>query len=116
MGLDIRDEALTPTALSEHAAIPIAFVVDRVLEVRLRDGGLGGPLPAGQHRLRSALPAGIAVLMGKCVSRLRNCIDAGQTHAASLETCVLLSTSRGSRIGAVRRSVPIPVSFAPSFV
>jgi hypothetical protein len=29
--------------------------------------------------------------MGKCVSRLRNCIDAGQEHAASLETCVLLS-------------------------
>ncbi len=42
MSLDIREEALTPVALSEHAAIPIAFVVDRVLEVRLRDGGLGG--------------------------------------------------------------------------
>src|SRR5215470_1803566 len=42
MSVDIRDEALTPAALSEHAAIPIAFVVDRVLEVRLLDGGLGG--------------------------------------------------------------------------
>ena len=42
MSLDFRKEALTPTALSEHAAIPIAFVVDRVLEVRLLDGGLGG--------------------------------------------------------------------------
>ncbi len=31
------------------------------------------------------------LLMGKCVSRLRNCIDAGQKHAASLETCELLS-------------------------
>jgi GNAT superfamily N-acetyltransferase len=40
--LDIREEAPTPAALSEHAAIPIAFVVDRVLEVRLGDGGLGG--------------------------------------------------------------------------
>jgi GNAT superfamily N-acetyltransferase len=42
MSLDIREEALTPAALSEHAAIPIAFVVDRVLEVRLLDGGLAG--------------------------------------------------------------------------
>jgi GNAT superfamily N-acetyltransferase len=42
MSLDIREEALTPAALSEHAAIPIAFVVDRVLEVKLLDGGLGG--------------------------------------------------------------------------
>ena len=42
MSLDIREEAPTPAALSEHAAIPIAFVVDRVLEVRLLDGGLGG--------------------------------------------------------------------------
>jgi hypothetical protein len=31
MSLDIRDKAPAPTALSEHAAIPIAFVVDRVL-------------------------------------------------------------------------------------
>ena len=42
MSLDIREEALTPAALSDHAAISIAFVVDRVLEVRLLDGGLGG--------------------------------------------------------------------------
>ena len=42
MSLDIREEAPTPAALSEHAAISIAFVVDRVLEVRLFDGGLGG--------------------------------------------------------------------------
>jgi len=42
MSLDIREEALTPAALSEHAAISIAFVVDRILEVRLLDGGLGG--------------------------------------------------------------------------
>jgi len=42
MSLDIREESLTPAALSEHAAIPIAFTVDRVLEVRLLDGGLGG--------------------------------------------------------------------------
>jgi len=42
MSLDIREEAPTPAALSEHAAISIAFVVYRVLEVRLFDGGLGG--------------------------------------------------------------------------
>ena len=42
MSLDIREAAPTSAALSEHAAIPIAFVVDRVLEVRLLDGGLGG--------------------------------------------------------------------------
>ena len=42
MSLDIREEPLTPAALSEHAAIPITFVVDRILEVRLPYGGLGG--------------------------------------------------------------------------
>ena len=42
MSLDFRKEALTPAALSEHAAISIAFVVDRVLEVGLLDGGLRG--------------------------------------------------------------------------
>jgi GNAT superfamily N-acetyltransferase len=42
MSLDIGEEALTPAALSEHAAIPIAFVVDQVLEVRLHDDGLAG--------------------------------------------------------------------------
>ena len=42
MGLEIRQEALTPATLSEHAAIPIAFMVDQILEIRLLDGGLGG--------------------------------------------------------------------------
>jgi len=42
MSLDIREEALTPAALAELAAISIAFVVDQVLEVGLLDGGLGG--------------------------------------------------------------------------
>jgi GNAT superfamily N-acetyltransferase len=42
MNLEIRHEALTPGALGEHGRIPIAFVVDRVLEVTLADGGLGG--------------------------------------------------------------------------
>jgi GNAT superfamily N-acetyltransferase len=42
MSLDIRQEALTPAALSEHAAIPIAFMVDQILQVRLLDGGLAG--------------------------------------------------------------------------
>ncbi len=42
MSLDIRQEAVTPAALAEHATIPIAFTVNRILEVRLLDGGLGG--------------------------------------------------------------------------
>lgn len=42
MSLDIREEALTPAALDEHAAISIAFVVDKILELTLMDGGLGG--------------------------------------------------------------------------
>jgi GNAT superfamily N-acetyltransferase len=42
MGLEIRQEAVTPSTLSEHAGISIAFVVDRILEVTLADGGLGG--------------------------------------------------------------------------
>jgi len=42
MNLEIRQEALTPSALDEYARISIAFVVDRILEVTLADGGLGG--------------------------------------------------------------------------
>jgi GNAT superfamily N-acetyltransferase len=42
MSLEIRQEALTPGALDEYARISIAFVVDRILEVTLADGGLGG--------------------------------------------------------------------------
>jgi ribosomal protein S18 acetylase RimI-like enzyme len=42
MSLDIRQEAATLAVLAEYAIIPIAFVVDRILEVRLIDGGLGG--------------------------------------------------------------------------
>ncbi len=42
MSLDIQEEGLTLAALAEYAAIPIAFVVDRILEVKLIDGGLGG--------------------------------------------------------------------------
>ena len=71
MSLDIREEAPTPAALSEHAAISIAFVVDRVLEVRLFDGGLGGmsltqtavtgPVREGLRRPRRR---GAAVLAG----------------------------------------------------
>jgi GNAT superfamily N-acetyltransferase len=46
MSLEIRQEAATPGALGEHARISIAFVVDRILEVTLADGGLGGMLLA----------------------------------------------------------------------
>jgi hypothetical protein len=42
VSVDIREEALTLTALEGHAAIPIAFVVDRILTVTLIDDGLGG--------------------------------------------------------------------------
>jgi GNAT superfamily N-acetyltransferase len=42
MSIDMREEALTLAALAEHVTISIAFVVDRILEVRLIDGGLGG--------------------------------------------------------------------------
>ena len=42
MSLDIQEEALIPVALSEHAAIPLAFPVDQSLHVGLLDGGLGG--------------------------------------------------------------------------
>jgi GNAT superfamily N-acetyltransferase len=42
MSLEIRQEAVTPGALGEHAGISIAFVVNRILEVTLADGGLGG--------------------------------------------------------------------------
>ena len=42
MSLEIRQEALTRAALEEYAAIPISFVVDRILEVTMADGGLGG--------------------------------------------------------------------------
>jgi ribosomal protein S18 acetylase RimI-like enzyme len=42
VSLKIQQEALTEGALREHGRISIAFVVDRILEVTLADGGLGG--------------------------------------------------------------------------
>jgi GNAT superfamily N-acetyltransferase len=42
VSIDVQEEALTLHALEEHAVIPIAFVVDRILEVTLADGGLRG--------------------------------------------------------------------------
>jgi GNAT superfamily N-acetyltransferase len=42
MSLEIRQEAAAPGTLDEHARISIAFVVDRVLDVTLADGGMGG--------------------------------------------------------------------------
>ena len=42
MSVDLREESLTLTALVEYAAISMPFVVDRMLEVRLIDGSLGG--------------------------------------------------------------------------
>ena len=42
MDLEIRPEAATPGVLAEHARISIAFTVDRILEVTLVHGGLGG--------------------------------------------------------------------------
>jgi GNAT superfamily N-acetyltransferase len=42
VSLDIQQEALTVTALEEYAAVPIAFVVDRILQVTIVEGGLGG--------------------------------------------------------------------------
>jgi len=44
VSLEVRPEALTRAALDEYAAVSIAFVVDRILEVTLADGGLGGML------------------------------------------------------------------------
>ena len=42
MSLEIRQEAVTPGVLGEHGRISIAFVVDRILEVTVAGGGLGG--------------------------------------------------------------------------
>jgi GNAT superfamily N-acetyltransferase len=42
MSLEIKEEALTPAALTEHGKISIAFTVDRILALTLADGGLGG--------------------------------------------------------------------------
>jgi GNAT superfamily N-acetyltransferase len=42
MSLEIRQEAVTSDALAAHGTISIAFEVDRVLQVMLADGGLGG--------------------------------------------------------------------------
>jgi hypothetical protein len=42
MSLDTREESSILAALSEHAAIPIAFAVYGILEVRLLGSGLGG--------------------------------------------------------------------------
>ena len=53
MSLEIRQEAPTPGALGEHARISIAFVVDRILEVTLADGGS----PRAHRRMCSAAVA-----------------------------------------------------------
>jgi len=42
VSLEVRPETLTRAALDEYTAVSIAFVVDRILEVRFPDGGLGG--------------------------------------------------------------------------
>jgi ribosomal protein S18 acetylase RimI-like enzyme len=42
MGLELAHEPVTRVTLAEHATIPIAFVVDRVLELTPADGGMGG--------------------------------------------------------------------------
>ena len=42
MSLEMRQESVTPGALDEHGRISIAFMVDRILEVTLADGGMGG--------------------------------------------------------------------------
>jgi GNAT superfamily N-acetyltransferase len=42
MSLEIRQEVLTPAALTEHGRISIAFMVGQILAVVLTDGGLGG--------------------------------------------------------------------------
>jgi len=42
VSLDLQQGAVTVTTLVEYAAVPIAFVVDRVLQVTVADGGLGG--------------------------------------------------------------------------
>lgn len=51
--------------------------------------------------------------MGKCVSRLRNCIVAGQKHTASLETCELLSNVLAL---AIRLPILIFSSFPDTFI
>lgn len=42
MSLEIRQEAVTPFALTEHGRISIAFTVDQILDLAVTDGGLGG--------------------------------------------------------------------------
>ena len=42
MSLELTYEPVTPVSLADHATIPIAFVVDRILELTLADGGMGG--------------------------------------------------------------------------
>jgi GNAT superfamily N-acetyltransferase len=42
MSLELEHEPVTYVTLAEHAKIPIAFMVDRILEVTLADGGMGG--------------------------------------------------------------------------
>ena len=42
MAIEIRQESLTPVALTEHGTISIAFAVDQIFDLALTDGGLGG--------------------------------------------------------------------------
>jgi ribosomal protein S18 acetylase RimI-like enzyme len=47
MSLELTHEPVTRVALAEYAKVPIAFVVDRTLEVAPVDGGIGGLSFAG---------------------------------------------------------------------
>lgn len=40
--MSVKVTAVSPAALAAHAGVSIAFDVDRVLDVAVRDGGLGG--------------------------------------------------------------------------
>jgi hypothetical protein len=42
MSLELTHEPVTRVTLAEHAKVPSAFVVDRILEVTPADAGLGG--------------------------------------------------------------------------
>jgi hypothetical protein len=42
VSLDIQQEAVTLTAPQGYATVSIAHVVDRILQVTVADGGLGG--------------------------------------------------------------------------
>jgi ribosomal protein S18 acetylase RimI-like enzyme len=74
MSLELTREPVTPVTLAEHARVPIAFVVDRILEVTPADGGMGGVLFA-EAAVAAPYVKDYDAIKGEGPTRWAHCFD-----------------------------------------